>query len=77
MKMHLRRPSVLVSRVRCRGGGKHKGCLPTTRCDFIARMRKHNICDFYVYPKKFIIPTTDNPRRVMMGNVDPDGHNSG
>ncbi len=76
MNMHLRRPTRLVSRVRCRGGGKHKHCLPTTRCDFIARMSKHNMCDFYVYPKNTIIPTTDNPRRVIIGNVSTSRHGS-
>lgn len=76
MNMQLRRPTALVSRVRCRGQGKQKGCLPTTRCDFMGRISKQKMCDFYVYPNNFIIPTTDNPRRVMIGKVDPDGHNS-
>lgn len=76
IKIHLRRPTKLVSRVRCRGQGNENGCLPTTRCDFIARISNHKMCDFYVYPKKFVMPTTDNPRRIMIGKVSPSGHKS-
>lgn len=76
INIHLRRPRVLVSRVRCRHGRNEKGCLPTTRCDFITRINKQKICSFYVYPNNFIIPTTDDSHRIMIGKVSPSGHNS-